>query len=150
MDREEGKVDYFVTLVMGIMIDGEWFLPFQQLKLLDMEMRPMVDHITRSGFKLTSKTSSHLHYLVERNGINYFLPFESGYITNKKIPEEWVNRYILEERYRSDNITDYVKAAKKYLNIEIKAGPDIAWWRMIRAKIEKEIVGKNLDKDEVQ
>lgn len=143
-------MDYFVTLSIAIKVNGEWFLPFQQVKLIDMEQRPMVDHTTRSGFKILPTTVTHLHYLVEREGTQYYLPWESGYVTDKEIPEEWVNRYILEERSKSDNITDYIKAAKKYLNITIKSGPDIAWWRKIRPERKKDKVGDTLPKEQVQ
>lgn len=142
-------METFVVFNLAINVNGEWFLPFQQEKLLNIVRVPLVPHITRSGYKITSTKVLHDHYVVERNGLQYNIPIEAGNITNEIIPEEWVNRYILEERYRSDNIKDYILAAQKYLNIKITGGPSIAYFRR-RSRKTKDLVGVNLNKDEIQ
>lgn len=150
MEDSRDNVDYFVTLSMSINVNGEWFLPFQQVRLIDIIQSPLVDHTTRSGFKIPELTVLHQHFLVERNNVQYMIPVEAGYVTDKKIPEEWVNRHMLEQRYRSDNIIDYVKAVRKFLNINMHGGADIAWWRKINRPKESQMVGKTLDKAEIQ
>lgn len=140
----------FVVFNIAINVNNEWFLPFQQARLLGTINAPLVQHTTRSGFKIAASSVLHEHYIVERNNIEYHIPIEAATITSEEIPQEWVNRHILEQKYRSDNIRDYILAAKKYLNIEIKAGPDVAWWRKLRQRKPDIQVGKHLNKDEIQ
>jgi hypothetical protein len=56
------------------------------------------------------------------------IPEESGVVVDFLVPEEWKRREELWYKDGSDNIRDYIKAAAKYLNIEIRYRPEAAGW----------------------
>lgn len=141
----------FLTLNVAVNIADRWFLPFQQYPFLREEMAEVVPHATRSGFKLVDHGGFHPHYVVLRDGLEFYLPIEAGTITDKKVPVEYVDRHRFWHSLGDDKIRDYVKAAKDYLNIEITYGPDYAgWYRRLRegseSRREKDNVGDVLPK----
>ncbi len=126
--------EYF-TFNMAIKLQGAWFLPHQQYDVVGTEVIPLVSHQTRSGWPIPQEVSRSLHYNIERDGQMYTVPEEAGVVLDFKIPEEFVNKYIYEERFYSDNITDYIKAAADFLNIEIRFRPETSkWYRESRQK----------------
>jgi hypothetical protein len=128
--------EYF-TFNMAIKLQGKWFLPHQQYEIVGTEVIPLVSHQTRSGWPIPQEVSRSLHYNVLRDGDIYTVPQEAGAVLNFEIPQEFVNKYIYEENFYSDNITDYIKAAAKYLNIEIRFRPETAKWYRDSKEVER-------------
>lgn len=118
----------YFTIGTAINVDGKWFLPFEQYELIDRIQVPMVAHITRGGRKFLPTHHLHEHVVVQREEDVHTLPIDAGTITEYEIPKAYVNRHILNEKRRSDNITDYVKAAEEHLNIEIRYQAEYAKW----------------------
>jgi hypothetical protein len=80
-----------------------------------------------------------------RNEEEILIPEESGVVVDFLVPEEWKRREELWYKDGSDNIRDYIKAAAKYLNIEIRYRPEAAgWYRKLLqgSKKAKEKVGQ--------
>ncbi len=126
--------EYF-TFNMAIKLQGEWFLPHQQCEVIGTQKIPLVTHQTRNGWPIIKEQTRSLHYEVLRDGQTYVVPKEAGVVLDFEIPEEFVNKYIYEERFYSDNITDYIKAAAEYLNVEIRFRPETArWYRKSKGK----------------
>ncbi len=119
--------EYF-TFNMAIRLQGEWFLPHQQCEITGTQMIPLVNHQTRNGWLIPQVMSRSLHYDVVRDGQTYTVPTEAGVVLDFEIPEEFVNKYLYEERFYSDNIRDYIKAAAEYLNIEVRFRPETSKW----------------------
>ena len=112
----------------AININGKWFLPFEQYEVIDEVEMEMVNHTTRSGWPITAKKILQTHYTIERDGIEYNIPYQAGGLTDVKIPEEWSNRHKIWYDKNSDGIKDYIKAAQEYLNIEIRFRPETSNW----------------------
>lgn len=143
----------YFTFNIPIQIEGQWFLPRHQYEIISESMIALVDHRTHFG-RFTPDRAVEKHYEIEHGGVNYIVPERAGVILDFKIPEEFLNLYLLEEKRYSDNITDYIKAAAKYLNIEVRFRPEAArWYRELLKQSEKsdlkENVGKTLKDDEV-
>ena len=125
------------TINMPILIQGRWFLTHEQFGVLEEKMIPLVDHELRWRDRLPVVAQKELHYVVTNSPQEYEVPARAGAIVNVKYPEEWINKYLFEERMYSDNITDYIKAAWEYLNIKIEHRPQFAWWYRQRFKDER-------------
>jgi len=124
---------------MAINIEGKWMLPFSQYEHVDTVQEPLVPHQTRSGHKIIATHHLHDHYVVKDNideTRTITVPAQCGVLVDFKIPEEYINRHIYNEKSRSDNIVDYIKAAADYLNIEIRYQAEYASWYTARFKSE--------------
>ena len=121
-------MDLYVLINIPINVQNLWFLPFEQYPLVREEMAAIVSHRTRSGYPITSNKALHNHYVILRNEEEILIPEESGVVIDFLVPEEWKRREELWYKDGSDNIRDYIKAAAKYLNIEIRYRPEAAGW----------------------
>jgi hypothetical protein len=138
-------MDLYVLINIPINVQNLWFLPFEQYPLVREEMAAIVSHRTRSGYPITSNKALHNHYVVLRDEEEILIPEESGVVVDFLVPEEWKRREELWYKDGSDNIRDYIKAAAKYLNIEIRYRPEAAgWYRKLlqSSKKAKEKVGQ--------
>ena len=138
-------MDLYVLINIPINVQNLWFLPFEQYPLVREEMAAIVSHRTRSGYPITSNKALHNHYVILRNEEEILIPEESGVVVDFLVPEEWKRREELWYKDGSDNIRDYIKAAAKYLNIEIRYRPEAAgWYRKLLqgSKKAKEKVGQ--------
>ena len=118
---------YFIFNI-AINVQNQWFLPFQQYKFLREELIPMVDHQTRSNWPIRSKYALHKHIVFEKDGIEYKVPVEAGVVVDFVVPEEYADRHKIWYDAITDGITDYIKAAAEYLNIEIRYRPESSRW----------------------
>lgn len=118
----------YLLLNTAINVQNKWFLPFEQYEFVREEMMPLVPHITRSGYSMPKDAAEQKHYVVKHEEQEYTLPADVGVITEVEIPKEWSNRNRLWYEKTTDNITDYIKAAAEYLNIEIRFRPETASW----------------------
>ena len=121
-------MDLYVLINIPINVQNLWFLPFEQYPLVREEMSVIVPHRTRSGYPITSNKALHNHYVILRNEEEILIPEESGVVVDFLVPEEWKRREELWYKDGSDNIRDYIKAAAKYLNIEIRYRAEAAGW----------------------
>ena len=121
-------MDLYVLINIPINVQNLWFLPFEQYPLVREEMAAIVSHRTRSGYPITSNKALHNHYVVLRDEKEILIPEETGVVVDFLVPEEWKRREELWYKDGSDNIRDYIKAAAKYLNIEIRYRPEAAGW----------------------
>ncbi len=134
--------EYF-TLNIAIEVAGEWFLPFEQYEIKGFIMMPLVHHRTREGYTLRQKTVEENHFVVKKNEKTIAVPARAGAVVNFEIPEEFVNRHQYLYDLKTDGITDYIKAAAKYLNIQIRFRPESAKWYRDAIKSEKKETGKH-------
>lgn len=132
---------FYVLINIPINVQNLWFLPFEQYELVREEMAKLVAHRTRSGYPIESKKTLHNHYVVLRDKQEIMIPEESGVVVDFLVPPEFVRREELWYNDGSDNIRDYIKAAAKYLNIEIRYRPEAAGW--YRKLLQQNIVTKN-------
>lgn len=121
-------MDLYVLINIPVNVQNLWFLPFEQYPLVREEMSVIVPHRTRSGYPITSKKELHNHYVILRDEKEILIPEESGVVVDFLVPEELKRREELWYKDGSDNIRDYIKAAAKYLNIEIRYRPEAAGW----------------------
>ena len=128
LSKKKKTEDLYVILSMAIQVQNQWFLPFQQYKFLREELIPIVPHVTRSNWPIRPNFVLHNHFVFEKEGVEYTVPEEAGVIVDFKVPEEWVDRHQIWYEAITDGITDYIKAAAKYLNIEVRFRPESSRW----------------------
>lgn len=118
----------YLLMNMAIMVQDKWFLPFEQYEVLREENIALIYHETRSNWRLKPTGSVQKHYVIDREGMEFILPEEVGVLVDFEIPKDWINRNRLWFEKTTDNIRDYIKAAKEYLNIDIRFRPETAKW----------------------
>jgi len=132
----------YVLFNGAISVDNTWFVPFEQCELIEERTIPLVAHTTRSGYMLEKEGSMQLHYVVRKNDKEYIVPASSGVVTDVLIPKEWMNRHRLWYEKSTCNTRDFIKAAEKYLNIEIRYRPETSAWYRKESGIKTKKTGK--------